>query len=88
MDQVLLGTHSVETVATGTALAPPFWDTKLCVCEKSRLWGTQAICEGAEAVREEKGPGLVGGVSHSRKAASCLREVKVGLELETRPVRP
>lgn len=64
MGLVLSRTHSVEVVtaarATGTALVPPLWGTKLWVCEKTRLTGvgvgTQIASE--ETVREEKGPGL------------------------------
>lgn len=61
---------------TGAALAPPFWGSKLCICGKMRLCGILAACEDAEAVREEKGPGLVDGIavcSHSRKGASGCR---------------
>lgn len=54
-----------------------------------RLCVTQAACEDAEAVREEKGPGLVDGIavcSHSRKGARLSAgpmdsEGKTGLEL-------
>lgn len=83
VDQVLFGTHPVELAAvaraTGTALAPPFSQSSVSVGRRG-CGETKAACEDAEAVREEKGPGLVGGIPRL-SAGPMGSEGKTGLNL-------